>query len=495
MVKRKDFSGSGRRLPFKSLHGPKKEEGALRRFFFGAVAAISAIFGICLFFFFSFLYPQWFGVSVPPGETTPGKILVIAPHPDDETLSAAGVIARSVRQGIPVRVVAITSGDGFSKAASALTGKNPPGAGDFLLLGEARQKEASEAAKVLGLPEKDLIFLGYPDNALEKLWDSNWESENVFRGAATGVAGVPYPGALKPGAPYCGQSLADSLAEIFRDFRPSAVYYPHAGDEHPDHWATNAFVQYVLAATDCQAQGFTYLVHCSYWPEPPLAQPDKPLKPPLGMTGEDARWFDVPLTAEEIELKRRALNCYVTQQKVMKPLFSAFIRSTELFCGESPPPVPEFKEPPVSAPVQDIEAALAGTWSKSSPGRLSFRLRNGSGLDSVGVGKQGDFFWLVLKPCLPATEKYQYELDLRFIFPGGQAKRLAYLVSGEKVSVLAKSPDPLFISPAAVTKKEKYLLIAVPARGLQGALYILFAGRTCFEGTMVAKTGYRLLKN
>ncbi|MGQ9825211.1 MAG: hypothetical protein ACUVSK_09465, partial [Desulfotomaculales bacterium] len=86
-------------------------------------------------------------------------------------------------------------------------------------------------------------------------------------------------------------------------------------------------------------------------------------------------------------------------------------------------------------------------------------------------------------------------LDLRFIFPGGQAKRLAYLVSGEKVSVLAKFPDPLFISPAAVAKKEKYLLIAVPARGLQEALYILFAGRTCFGGTMVAKTGYRLLKN
>ncbi|MGQ9825213.1 MAG: PIG-L deacetylase family protein, partial [Desulfotomaculales bacterium] len=83
------------------------------------------------------------------GETAPGKILVIAPHPDDETLAAAGVIARSVKQGIPVRVVAITSGDGFSKAASALTGKNPPGASDFLLLGEARQKEAGEAAKVL----------------------------------------------------------------------------------------------------------------------------------------------------------------------------------------------------------------------------------------------------------------------------------------------------------------------------------------------------------
>lgn len=66
-------------------------------------------------------------------------------------------------------------------------------------------------------------------------------------------------------------------------------------------------------------------------------------------------------------------------------------------------------------------------------------------LDSLGILKQGEFFWLVLKFRPPVSEKvkFKYELDLRFIFPGGQAKRLAYQISGQDVSVLAKSPNAL----------------------------------------------------
>jgi len=489
------FEGKGESYPSVNLEVVHGEAG-LRKLFFVIIAIAAFFVGIFLYAFFRYLYPQWFGVNVPPGEAPPGKILVIAPHPDDETLAAAGVIARSVKKGIPVKVVVVTCGDGYPKAASALTGKRNPGAEDFLRLGKTRQKEAVAAMRVLGLPEEDLIFLGYPDSALEKLWDSNWEYENVYRGAATKTTSVPYTGAREPGAPYCGQSLVDSLTELIEDFRPTTVYYPHPGDEHPDHWATNAFVQYVLAKMNYQGQAFTYLVHCSYWPEPPLAQPDKPLKPPLEMTGEGGRWFDVPLTAEEIELKRRALNCYATQQKVMKPFLSAFIRSTELFCACSVPSVPVLTEAPASLPVSDLEAALAGARSKSNLGRLSLRLRNVPSLDSLGILKQGEFFWLVLKFPPPVSEKvnFKYELDLRFIFPGGQAKRLAYQISGQDVSVLAKSPNALIFPPAQVTKKENYLLIAIPDQDLRGALYVLFAGKTYLGGIMFAKTGYRLLK-
>ena len=46
---------------------------------------------------------------------TPG-LLVIAPHPDDETLGAGGLIERVRAKGGTVRVVLITAGDGFLEA-------------------------------------------------------------------------------------------------------------------------------------------------------------------------------------------------------------------------------------------------------------------------------------------------------------------------------------------------------------------------------------------
>src|SRR5882672_10516881 len=43
-------------------------------------------------------------------------LLVLAPHPDDETLGFAGLIDAYVRAGKPVRVVVITDGDAYCEA-------------------------------------------------------------------------------------------------------------------------------------------------------------------------------------------------------------------------------------------------------------------------------------------------------------------------------------------------------------------------------------------
>ncbi|MFQ3611471.1 MAG: PIG-L family deacetylase, partial [Fimbriimonadales bacterium] len=53
-----------------------------------------------------------------PTPTANQRLLIIAPHPDDEVLGCGGLIAEAVRQGSAVRVVAITAGDGFSGAAT-----------------------------------------------------------------------------------------------------------------------------------------------------------------------------------------------------------------------------------------------------------------------------------------------------------------------------------------------------------------------------------------
>ena len=46
-----------------------------------------------------------------PWQPSDRNMLVIAPHPDDETLAAGGLIARQTSRDIPIHVVAVTDGE------------------------------------------------------------------------------------------------------------------------------------------------------------------------------------------------------------------------------------------------------------------------------------------------------------------------------------------------------------------------------------------------
>jgi LmbE family N-acetylglucosaminyl deacetylase len=75
--------------------------------------------------------------------------LVLAPHPDDETLGAGGLIAKLRRAGVPVTIVAITDGEN----AYAGTPR----------LGDIRLTEQIEAVQRLGVPERMIHRLHLPD--------------------------------------------------------------------------------------------------------------------------------------------------------------------------------------------------------------------------------------------------------------------------------------------------------------------------------------------
>src|SRR4029079_8964064 len=95
---------------------------------------------------------------VPPAT----RAVVIAPHPDDETLAAGGLIQRILRTGGTVRVVVLTAGAGYLEAAAALTGHDPPSRADYRALGAARTTEIHEAMATLGV--RDLVLLDGPDD-------------------------------------------------------------------------------------------------------------------------------------------------------------------------------------------------------------------------------------------------------------------------------------------------------------------------------------------
>ena len=118
------------------------------------------------------------------------RVLVVAPHPDDDVIGCGGSIIRHIRKGHSVTAVYMTSGE----AGSLVHPKDE--------LRRIREAEAREAASVMGYG--DLIFLRNADGCL--LAD--------------------------------GEHLT-SLVRIIRKKRPVMIYFPHAGEGCRDHRITH----------------------------------------------------------------------------------------------------------------------------------------------------------------------------------------------------------------------------------------------------------------
>nr|WP_245215035.1 PIG-L deacetylase family protein [Pararoseomonas indoligenes] len=81
-----------------------------------------------------------------------GGVLVLAPHPDDESLGCGGLLAALAAAGRPARVVVMS--DGAGSHPNSRTHPAP-------VLRELRRREAVEAMRALGVPPP--IFLNLPD--------------------------------------------------------------------------------------------------------------------------------------------------------------------------------------------------------------------------------------------------------------------------------------------------------------------------------------------
>jgi len=88
---------------------------------------------------------------VPENDTNPN--LVIAPHPDDETLGCGATILRLRKAGRRVRIVTVTDGRA-SEQTPQLTPEE---------LAALREREMIKACARLGVPAEDVVFLRYKD--------------------------------------------------------------------------------------------------------------------------------------------------------------------------------------------------------------------------------------------------------------------------------------------------------------------------------------------
>jgi LmbE family N-acetylglucosaminyl deacetylase len=285
-------------------------------------------------------------LEVRPAE----RLLVVAPHPDDETLGAGGLMQRVRERGGTVRVVLVTAGDGYVEAVVHETGQPRPRAAEYIAYGERRLREARRALDLLGGHAiRAEHLLGFPDGGLEPLLSAHRERTQPESSPTTGAVRPPYAEAKHPDLRYDGDDLRIALVRCIEDVRPTMIAFPDPIDRHPDHRATGVFT--LLAVRDVtRGHGrrgralprlLAYLVHWPDWPPgwdatTPAAQATNArLELPATLPPRALAPLSLALTPSEVAAKQRALAAYVTQQAAMPSLLAAFVRRTEPFTAFS----------------------------------------------------------------------------------------------------------------------------------------------------------------
>ncbi len=262
------------------------------------------------------------------------RVLILAPHPDDETLGCAGIIQRAVKSGAPVKIAYLTNGE-FNQLANIVYEKKLTlRQKEFVTMGEVRSREARKAMRLLGVPEQDLIFLGYPDFGTFAIWTKYWNGHKPFKTMLTRISAVPYKENRSFGASYTGESILNDIEAVLEDFKPTKIFVTNPADTNGDHDTLYLFLQ--VALNDLRgripdARVYTYLIHCKEWPLPRRYHPELSLIPPEKYAGSSMKWCQLSLSAEEIEQKYQALQCYKSQVEVSAAYLYSFVRQNELF--------------------------------------------------------------------------------------------------------------------------------------------------------------------
>lgn len=282
------------------------------------------------------------------------KVLVVSPHPDDESLGCGGVIARHRAAGDAVRVVIVTNGDAFGQAAWWAKPGWGLGPAQFLHLGALRQTECEAAVGRLGVAPGDVIFLSYPDGGLATLWREAWSPAAPYRSPFTQADRSPYPRTFRPDGVYCGAHVLEDLKSILAEFQPDIVYHAHLRDRHPDHWAASAFTLMAAAALDLAPRWRQFLIqYFPEWPGLPFGPHRDRFALPRGL--DPGAWEREPLDDDAYERKKTAVRAHRSPWRVMATMMNALVRREELFAPWRPAPIPG------AAPVV--------------PGRLALRVR------------------------------------------------------------------------------------------------------------------------
>jgi LmbE family N-acetylglucosaminyl deacetylase len=134
------------------------------------------------------------------------EMLVIAPHPDDETLAVGGFIVSQVAKGIQVRVVAVTDGENAYA--------------DVADLAAIRSAEQKRALAKLGVGSSGIIRLGLPDSSLIPNENRLIDLLYPLVSKETHLL-APWPGDFHPDHEVCGRAAQ----EVARSTGATLTFY------------------------------------------------------------------------------------------------------------------------------------------------------------------------------------------------------------------------------------------------------------------------------
>lgn len=208
------------------------------------------------------------------------NLVVVAPHPDDETLGLGAMITHLAAAGVRIQVVCASDGGAARPSASA---------SERLRMETILRYESRRATNLLNIPPP--VLLGLPDGELTDHQDKLTETLTEILEAAGP-------------APWC--------AATWR------------GDGHPDHEAVGR-----AASTACERAGATlleYPIWMWHWAIP--ADAAVPWE----------RAYSVRTPGWALERKRRAAQCYRSQfassTGESAPILPGFVLSRLLTVGE-----------------------------------------------------------------------------------------------------------------------------------------------------------------
>ena len=171
--------------------------------------------------------------AAPAGFSARTRLLVVAPHPDDETI-ANGLLIQQVRAvGGEVGIVLLTDGDNNPWPQRWMERRVRIGAAGRRRWGTRRHVELLQAMQRLDVPPDALQRMHWPDMGV---------TPRLLSDPAATLA-----------------ALAGAIAA----FRPDIVAAPSMGDRHPDHGAAHVAVRLALAQMPTAPTLLTYMVHGS----------------------------------------------------------------------------------------------------------------------------------------------------------------------------------------------------------------------------------------
>lgn len=175
------------------------------------------------------------------------KILVLAPHPDDEIL-LAGALIYTIKNDFEIYVGYMTNGDSKSN------------------LGEIRINEAVESLKVLGVKESHIEFLGYGNNWIGNKHIYNMDEEEIATSMSNkqktyGTYNYPEFAMKNYGKSndYTRKNLKKDISAVIEKIWPDVIICVDY-DSHPDHRALSLLFEEVMGALLKKQIGYTPIV-------------------------------------------------------------------------------------------------------------------------------------------------------------------------------------------------------------------------------------------